>query len=99
MHRDRPRQTGRNRPAARTGKPDQHTFIGSADVQPVKIMAWVAGYSRRWIVVGALLALMGAAAPAVAETRVALVIGNGAYKHLTRLPNPAGDAELMAATL
>ena len=62
-------------------------------------MAWVAGCSHRWIVVGVLLALVGAAAPAVAETRVALVIGNGAYKHLTRLPNPAGDAELMAATL
>jgi len=51
-------------------------------------MAWVAGCSHRWIVVGVLLALVGAAAPAVAETRVALVIGNGAYKHLTRLPNP-----------
>ena len=62
-------------------------------------MAWVAGCSHRWIIVSVLLALVGAAAPAVAETRVALVIGNGAYKHLTRLPNPAGDAELMAATL
>jgi uncharacterized caspase-like protein len=34
-----------------------------------------------------------------AETRVALVVGNGAYQHLTRLPNPPNDAQLIATTL
>ena len=31
--------------------------------------------------------------------RVALVVGNGAYRNLPRLANPANDAELMAKTL
>ena len=34
-----------------------------------------------------------------AEHRVALVIGNGAYRHLPRLGNPENDAQLMAKTL
>jgi formylglycine-generating enzyme required for sulfatase activity len=37
--------------------------------------------------------------PALAEKRVALVIGNGAYKNATRLPNPRNDAEDIAAAL
>jgi uncharacterized caspase-like protein len=39
------------------------------------------------------------AAPALAETRVALVIGNSAYKHAPALANPKNDAEGMAASL
>jgi len=39
------------------------------------------------------------AAPAFADTRVALVIGNGAYAHVPRLPNPIHDAEDIAAAL
>jgi phosphate transport system substrate-binding protein len=39
------------------------------------------------------------AAPAFAETRVALVIGNGAYKNAPRLPNPANDANDVATAL
>ncbi len=46
--------------------------------------------------VAALLAL--AASPLRAESRVALVIGNGGYA-TARLANPKGDAELMARTL
>ena len=38
-------------------------------------------------------------ASAVAETRVALVIGNGAYKHAPALANPKNDAEGMATAL
>lgn len=38
-------------------------------------------------------------APASAEKRVALVIGNSAYKNVTPLDNPARDAQLMADTL
>jgi uncharacterized caspase-like protein len=39
----------------------------------------------------ALLCLLGAA-PALADKRVALVIGNSAYQHATKLANPANDA-------
>ena len=39
------------------------------------------------------------AAPAAAEKRVALVIGNSAYKNVTPLDNPTRDAQLMAETL
>ena len=38
-------------------------------------------------------------APALAEKRVALVIGNSAYQNVTRLDNPRNDATLMAETL
>ncbi|MGP0058819.1 MAG: SUMF1/EgtB/PvdO family nonheme iron enzyme [Beijerinckiaceae bacterium] len=37
--------------------------------------------------------------PALAEKRVALIIGNGAYAHAQHLPNPAHDAEDVAAAL
>ena len=37
--------------------------------------------------------------PASAETRVALVIGNGAYKHLRALKNPPNDARDFADAL
>ncbi|MET4387781.1 hypothetical protein ABIB73_003538 [Bradyrhizobium sp. F1.4.3] len=37
--------------------------------------------------------------PASAETRVALVIGNGAYASTAQLPNPPHDAEDVAASL
>jgi uncharacterized caspase-like protein len=52
----------------------------------------------------ALTAVMGAilicqAASAAAERRVALVIGNGAYRHISKLDNPTNDARLMAETL
>jgi uncharacterized caspase-like protein len=40
-----------------------------------------------------------AAAPAKAEKRVALVVGNSAYRNVSRLQNPANDARLMAETL
>jgi hypothetical protein len=39
------------------------------------------------------------AAPALADNRVALVIGNGAYTHVPHLPNPSHDAEDVAAAL
>lgn len=46
----------------------------------------------------ALLSLLSAA-PAVAEKRIALVVGNSAYQNVTRLDNPRNDAVLMAETL
>jgi formylglycine-generating enzyme required for sulfatase activity len=48
----------------------------------------------------AVLAVMALCAPASAEPRVALVIGNSKYGgELPKLANPANDADLMAATL
>jgi Caspase domain len=39
------------------------------------------------------------ATPALADNRVALVIGNGAYVHVPHLPNPSNDADDVAAAL
>ncbi len=39
------------------------------------------------------------ATPALAEKRVALIVGNSAYANVTRLDNPRNDAKLMADTL
>ncbi|PJK29481.1 caspase family protein [Minwuia thermotolerans] len=47
----------------------------------------------------ALLVAIAVAAPAVAEERIALVIGNGDYGALGSLKNPVNDSRLMAATL
>ena len=44
-------------------------------------------------------ALVLASCPALAEKRVALVIGNSSYVHVPRLDNPQNDARLMAQTL
>src|SRR5689334_24997879 len=54
----------------------------------------------RKIVWGLVLAgLCLAGSPALADKRVALVIGNSSYDKAPRLPNPANDAALMAETL
>ncbi|GBU17864.1 MULTISPECIES: caspase family protein [Methylobacterium] len=55
--------------------------------------------ARRAGLAGLLLAALLAAAPARAETRVALVIGNAAYRGLGPLVNPANDAGDVAAAL
>jgi uncharacterized caspase-like protein len=57
-----------------------------------------ASHVGQWIA-RPLLVLALAATPALAETRVALVIGNAAYKHAPALANPKNDAEAMAASL
>jgi uncharacterized caspase-like protein len=44
-------------------------------------------------------ALILACQPALAEKRVALVIGNSNYKNAALLPNPANDAKAIADTL
>ena len=51
----------------------------------------------RWILAAAGLLLVSE--PALAEKRVALVLGNSAYQNVTPLANPANDAAKMAATL
>jgi uncharacterized caspase-like protein len=54
-------------------------------------------FSRALIGVAVLL-LLGAT-PGRAETRLALVVGNGAYKNYSQLANPTNDAQLIATTL
>ena len=51
------------------------------------------------VVVVALICMMFTAGAANADRRVAFVVGNGAYKNVTQLPNPPIDAKAMAATL
>jgi uncharacterized caspase-like protein len=51
------------------------------------------------VVVSALLLLALLPAAAMAEKRVALVVGNATYQNASRLDNPANDANLFAATL
>ena len=55
---------------------------------------------RTLVVLGMLfLAIMIATAASASEKRVALVIGNAAYRHVSPLPNPANDARAMTAAL
>ena len=57
-------------------------------------------FRRLALALGAFLAAAAlAASPASAEKRVALVIGNSAYRNVPRLDNPTNDARLMADTL
>ena len=51
----------------------------------------------RWVWVLMAWALWGGTA--LAEPRIALIMGNGAYSHVGALHNPANDAQLMADTL
>ena len=57
------------------------------------------GFGR--VLVGAVVAALLLAAPweATAAGRVALVVGNGTYAHIGRLPNPGNDAADMTAAL
>jgi Caspase domain len=47
----------------------------------------------------AAVTFLASVAPAAADKRVALVIGNGAYRNAPRLPNPTNDAQDVAAAL
>jgi uncharacterized caspase-like protein len=57
------------------------------------------GAFRRICLVALLAVCCFGGSPAFAEDRVALVIGNGAYKNLPRLYNTAGDAQAVAELL
>src|SRR5437773_913276 len=52
-----------------------------------------------WKFFGALLLTVIFASSAMAEKRVALVIGNSSYQNVARLDNPKNDAALIADTL
>jgi formylglycine-generating enzyme required for sulfatase activity len=56
-------------------------------------MRFIAGF------IGVLLLVLSGTLPGHAEKRVALVIGNGAYRNVPSLPNPPHDAEDVAAAL
>ena len=47
----------------------------------------------------ALILLLVTAGAALADRRVAFVVGNGAYRHVAPLPNPPLDARAMRDTL
>ena len=53
----------------------------------------------RWTILVAGLLAVFFASPAVAGKRVALVVGNSAYQHVSKLQNPKNDAVLVAETL
>jgi uncharacterized caspase-like protein/uncharacterized protein YraI len=53
----------------------------------------------RFLAALAALVMVTLGSMAVAETRVALVIGNSAYRNATALPNPVNDARAVAAKL
>ena len=57
------------------------------------------GRGRRCAAALAALAVSLAPAAAAAQARVALVIGNGAYSHVSKLPNPPNDAADVGAAL
>jgi hypothetical protein len=58
-------------------------------------------FPARWLSAffAAAVAISAGADVSCAETRVALVIGNGAYRNAPRLPNPPNDAADVAAAL
>jgi uncharacterized caspase-like protein len=54
---------------------------------------------RYLTVIASLIFVTFTANSALADKRVAFVVGNGAYKNVAQLPNPPIDAKAMAATL
>src|SRR5262249_19745818 len=87
--------------AASTSLPLRRTPIGISSVQAASGGS-IAMRCRRGpatFIVAVLVAVAALAAPALAEKRVALVIGNGAYQNAPRLPNPGNDAQDVAAAL
>jgi uncharacterized caspase-like protein len=54
---------------------------------------------RFWIAALSIATLLFSGEAALADKRVAFVVGNGAYKNVPQLPNPPMDAKTMASTL
>src|SRR5579871_5865278 len=54
---------------------------------------------RFWIAALSVAAFLASGNAAFADKRVAFVVGNGAYKNVAQLPNPASDAKAMAQIL
>ena len=75
--------------------------LASEIVSHVTVPRWLRRAATLLMGAAVLAALLPLAAPlpAFAAGRVALVVGNGAYTHAGRLPNPANDASDVAAAL
>jgi uncharacterized caspase-like protein len=70
------------------------------ECSPGLVMAIFRGFLAGLNILAAVAAMtLISVAPAAADKRVALVIGNGAYKNAPRLPNPPNDAQDVAAAL
>ena len=54
---------------------------------------------RFWIAAMSVVALLASGNAALADKRVAFVVGNGAYKNVPQLPNPVVDAKSMSKVL
>src|SRR6201986_2111643 len=54
---------------------------------------------RFWIAALSIATFLFSGEAALADKRVAFVVGNGAYKNVPQLPNPPMDAKTMASTL
>jgi uncharacterized caspase-like protein len=62
--------------------------------------AFCRGFQMRYLsILLSLIVMTFSAQSAMAEKRVAFVVGNGAYKNVAQLPNPPIDAKAMATTL
>src|ERR1700743_3910139 len=62
--------------------------------------AFCRGFQMRYLsILLTLIVMTFSAQSAMAEKRVAFVVGNGAYKNVAQLPNPPIDAKAMAAVL
>src|SRR5256886_1998810 len=68
-------------------------------LQP-KLLDSIGGFQMRYLtVIVSLFCVLFTADAAKADRRVAFVVGNGTYKNVAQLPNPAIDAQAMAAVL
>src|ERR1700687_1363863 len=60
----------------------------------------IRGFQMRYLtVLVSLFCMLFTAHAAKADRRVAFVVGNGAYRNVAQLPNPAVDAKAMAGVL
>ena len=69
--------------------------------QLVAVGAALSAFTLRFVAAATCAAIFSgfAAVPSHADKRVALIIGNGGYAYAPHLPNPAHDAEDVAAAL
>src|SRR6202790_2511789 len=65
-----------------------------------KMLDSTGGFQMRYLtLILSLFCMLLSAQAAMADRRVAFVVGNGAYKNVAQLPNPPVDAKAMAAVL
>jgi len=68
--------------------------------QPEQDFSQMSLILRTWAtLLGCIVLVVGFAGRGMAENRIALIIGNGGYESVGKLPNSVADANLMAETL